>query len=88
MKEHLFADIFERDVLDYTQRELVTVSSLSSIGGVEPMLNSHLKICLKLGLSPQQLRNFIEVLQATIDKKSAHSAKEVLETVLQSRTGQ
>jgi 4-carboxymuconolactone decarboxylase len=40
LKEHLFADLFERDVLTYAQRELVTVSVLSSIGGVEPMLPS------------------------------------------------
>src|SRR3546814_17678211 len=33
LKEHLFADIFERDVLSYAERELVTVSVLSSIGG-------------------------------------------------------
>jgi 4-carboxymuconolactone decarboxylase len=28
LKEHLFADIFERDVLTYAQRELVTISVL------------------------------------------------------------
>jgi 4-carboxymuconolactone decarboxylase len=37
LKEHLFADIFERDVLTYAQRELVTISVLSVIGGAEPM---------------------------------------------------
>jgi quercetin dioxygenase-like cupin family protein/alkylhydroperoxidase/carboxymuconolactone decarboxylase family protein YurZ len=55
LKEHLFADIFERDVLTYAQRELVTISVLSAIGGAEPMLSSHLAICLNVGLTPGQL---------------------------------
>ena len=53
LKEHLFADIFERDVLTYAQRELVTISVLSAIGGAEPMLRSHLAICLNVGLTPK-----------------------------------
>ena len=32
LKEHLFADIFERDVLTYDERELATVSILAAIG--------------------------------------------------------
>jgi len=41
LKEHLFADIFERDVLNHKQRELVTISIIASLGGLEPMLKSH-----------------------------------------------
>lgn len=32
LKEHLFADIFERDVLTFAQRELVTISVIAAIG--------------------------------------------------------
>lgn len=46
LKEHLFADIFERDALTYQQRELVTISVLGSIDGLEPMLGSHLNLSL------------------------------------------
>ena len=39
LKEHLFYDIFERDLLTWQERELATVSILSAMGtGVEPML--------------------------------------------------
>lgn len=34
LKKHLFADIFERDVLTYAEREMVTVSVLTSIGEI------------------------------------------------------
>jgi alkylhydroperoxidase/carboxymuconolactone decarboxylase family protein YurZ len=82
LKEHLFADIFERDVLNYSQRELVTISVLSAIGGVEPMLKGHLAICLNVGLSPQQLQHFITLIESTFGKKLADSANAVLAEVL------
>lgn len=85
LKEHLFADIFERDVLTYTERELVTISVLSSIGGVEPMLGSHLKICLNIGITPSQLQQFIEVVKSTIGQKEAKAAQQVLKEVLTSK---
>ncbi|QQQ28339.1 carboxymuconolactone decarboxylase family protein [Chryseobacterium indoltheticum] len=44
LKEHLFADIFERDVLTFKQRELVTISIIAGIGDADPMLQSHLEL--------------------------------------------
>jgi alkylhydroperoxidase/carboxymuconolactone decarboxylase family protein YurZ len=85
LKEHLFADIFERDVLTYAQRELVTISVLSSIGGVEPMLRSHLSISLNVGLTPQQLTHFISVVESTVGKEKANAAQSVLTEVLKGR---
>ena len=84
LKEHLFADIFERDVLNYTERELVTVSVLSSIGGVEPMLRSHLNLCLNVGLTPDQLRHFVGVIKQTVGEEEAKTAQKVLDEVLNS----
>lgn len=36
LKEHLFADIFDSDVLSHQQRELATISALAAMTGVEP----------------------------------------------------
>jgi alkylhydroperoxidase/carboxymuconolactone decarboxylase family protein YurZ len=82
LKEHLFADIFNRDVLTFAERELVTVSVLSSIGGVEPMLRSHLSICLNVGYTPEQLNEFVSIIQSKIGKKEAKGAQAVLDEVL------
>ncbi len=82
LKEHLFADIFERDVLTYAERELVTVSVLAGIGGVEPMLRSHLNICLNVGFTPEQLQQFIDVIQSAVGKKEARAAQRVLDEVV------
>lgn len=84
LKEHLFADIFERDVLTYAQRELVTISVISAIGQAEPMLKSHLSISLRTGWSPAQLKEFATVIAPTIGKQKAAAANAVLNEVLSS----
>lgn len=86
LKEHLFADIFERDVLSYIDRELVTISVISSIGAAEPMLRSHLNICLNLGLTASQLQQFIDVVKPIIGKEKTLAAKNELNEVLKNKT--
>ena len=85
LKEHLFTDIFERDVLTYAQRELVTISVISAIGDAEPMLKGHLAISLNVGLTPEQLQEFVKVIQSTIGDKEASDAQKVLDEVLKNK---
>jgi alkylhydroperoxidase/carboxymuconolactone decarboxylase family protein YurZ len=67
LKEHLFADLFERDVLTYQERELVTISALSSIQGVEPMLQSHIRIGISLGLTDSQIEQINTIIAEKTD---------------------
>ncbi|MFV5702606.1 carboxymuconolactone decarboxylase family protein [Flavobacterium sp. XS2P12] len=85
LKEHLFADIFERDILTYTQRELVTISVISAIGDAEPMLKGHLSISLNVGISPEQLKEFIGVIKPIIGRKKTKAAKETVNEVLKTK---
>mgnify|MGYP000119502287 FL=1 len=85
LKEHLFASIFERDVLTYRQREWVTLSVISAIGDAEPMLKGHLSIALNLGVSPKELEEFIEVIQPTIGKNKSNAAQLIINEVLKSK---
>jgi alkylhydroperoxidase/carboxymuconolactone decarboxylase family protein YurZ len=85
LKEHLFTDIFERDVLSYAQRELVTISVISAIGDADPMLQAHLGISLNVGWTSEQLREFITVINPTIGKEKSTAATAVLHQVLKNR---
>lgn len=85
LKEHLFADIFERDVLSFKQRELVTISVITAIGDADPMLQSHLGISLNVGWSPEQLKEFVNVITPTISKEKSTASAEVLKKVLTTR---
>jgi alkylhydroperoxidase/carboxymuconolactone decarboxylase family protein YurZ len=50
LKEHLFADIFSRDVLDYQTREIVTISALASLSDAESQLQAHINMVKMSGL--------------------------------------
>ena len=84
-KEHLFADIFVRDVLNYQERELATIASLANMTGTKGQLRFHFGAAMNTGLTEAQMKDFISILDAKIDKKKAENAEEVLNMVLNSR---
>ena len=60
LKEHLFCDLFERDVLTYAERELTTVAVIASLGqGVEPMLRAHIGLAKRLGATDPQIQEIL-----------------------------
>ena len=61
LKEHLFADIFERDILTFQERELATISALAAMEGVDPMLRSHLNMGKNTGLTQSQLAEALSI---------------------------
>ena len=85
LKEHLFADLFTRDILSYAERELATIAALISLGGVEPMLRGHLGIGLNMGLTESQLRQIFSLLETTVGKKEAEAGSQILAEVIRSR---
>lgn len=84
LKEHLFGDIFGRDILDFQERELATAAALAALPA-EAQLRSHLNVCMNVGLSEPQMREFAAVLKATVGTAEAQRAERLLEAVLQSR---
>lgn len=64
LKAHLFGDIFARDNLTYADRELVTVSALSGLEGVEPQLKAHIAGARNMGVSEEQLQDIVVALAA------------------------
>lgn len=64
LKAHLFGDIFARDNLTYADRELVTVSALSGLEGVEPQLKAHIAGARNMGVTEEQLQGIVVALAA------------------------
>lgn len=85
LKEHLFADIFERDILSFRQRELVTISVISAIGDAEPMLKSHMAISLRIGITPNQLKSFVNTIEPSIEKEKSVATKRVVSELLKTK---
>lgn len=85
LKEHLFADLFERDVLTYAEREIATVAILAAIGGVEPMMKGHMGIALNVGVTPDELRGLLALVERRIGRSEADAGRMVLDEVLQGK---
>lgn len=82
LKEHLFADIFGRDVLSYQDREVATITALVNLGGVEPMLKNHIGIALHLGMTEAQMEDLMAIVAAKVGKKEAEAGRRVLAEVV------
>jgi len=83
LKEHLFADLFSRDVLTFAERELTTISVLTALGtGVEPMLASHLGLTMKQGITKSQIEDVFALIEKSVSKGDADAARKVLTKVL------
>jgi 4-carboxymuconolactone decarboxylase len=53
--EFAYGDIYSRPVLDLRQRQLVTISALTSLGGAEPQLEVHVNGGLNVGLAAREI---------------------------------
>jgi 4-carboxymuconolactone decarboxylase len=83
LKEHLFADLFSRDVLTFAERELTTISVLIALGkGVEPMLASHLGLTMKQGLTKNQIEEVFALVEKSVNKADADAARKVFAEII------
>jgi 4-carboxymuconolactone decarboxylase len=81
LKEHLFADMFNRDILTYIDREIATLSALISLGGVEPMMRGHMGIALHLGVTETELHYMLSLLEKKLGMEEADAGRRVLADV-------
>lgn len=81
LKEHLFADIFDRDILSWQDRELATVSVITGVGGVEPMAAAHMGICLRQGLTPAQLDALLNIVEMNLGQEYSKPLRGVVENM-------
>ncbi|MRN51414.1 carboxymuconolactone decarboxylase family protein [Paenibacillus monticola] len=84
-----FGDIYCREGLDSKQRQLITLSSLTTQGGCEPQLKVHINAALNVGLSPKEIieallhcipyTGFPRVLNATFVAKEVFYGRKILQ---------
>jgi alkylhydroperoxidase/carboxymuconolactone decarboxylase family protein YurZ/quinol monooxygenase YgiN len=78
LKEHLFADIFESDVLTFQQREFVTISALSAMPGVASQLQYHVKMGMNTGITENQLSEVADLIEKFVSKTQSNMLREAL----------
>ena len=82
LKAHLFGDIFSRDVLSHSDRELVTIAALSSVNGLAPQLLAHVKGSRNMGVTDDELRALPNVLRAHVGELEAWRADKAVAAAL------
>lgn len=85
LKEHLFADIFARDILDFQSRELATISALAAMSGTEGQLQFHMGAAMNEGFTGGKMRHFVTVIETKVGRQEGQAAASVLEKVLAAR---
>ena len=55
MLEFAFGTIYERGVLNFKQREMITITSLLTQGGCEKQLRVHIQASLNVGLTQEEI---------------------------------
>lgn len=85
--EFAFGEIYQRPVLDLQQRQLVTISALTTLGGAEPQLEVHINAGLNVGLTGREVveailhcvpyTGFPRVLNAIFVAKRVFEARDV-----------
>ncbi len=81
LKAHLFGDIFARDILTHAEREIVTVSALASMRGVEPQLMSHIRGARNMRVSDGEIHAIPHVLAAKVGDTEAYRAAKAIAAV-------
>ncbi len=87
LKEHLFADIFGRDNLSFTMRELATVGVLASLEGTNSQQLFHMNAAMNTGVSEGQMLHLVELIRSERGTEQGDNAAVVLEQVLARRNG-
>lgn len=85
LKEHLFADIFARDVLNYREREIATVGALTNLPGTDAQLRSHIGLALNQGFTGEQMEHLFAVMGAGLGRERGDNALTVLREAVAAR---
>lgn len=83
LREHLFCDLFERDLLTFQEREIATVSALAGIGNVNNQLTGHFRCSINAGITPEALQELVVLLSEKVSKETGTNAKNVLTKALE-----
>ena len=82
LKAHLFGDIFARNNLSHSDREIVTVSAISALPGCEPQLSAHVSGARNMGVSDEELRALPSLLEQKVGLAEAQRLRGALSAIL------
>jgi 4-carboxymuconolactone decarboxylase len=74
----LFADVFSSDVLSFQQRELVTITALATMTGLESQAQFHIGVGKNTGITETQLTELAQLIETYINKAQADTIRKFI----------
>ncbi|MDR1577378.1 MAG: carboxymuconolactone decarboxylase family protein [Deltaproteobacteria bacterium] len=78
LKEHIFADLFSRVLLDYKSREIATIGVISNLPGANSQLQAHIGLAMKQGFSASEMKSLFQILRTYLGQERGDNALSVL----------
>lgn len=88
MIEHVFGDIYIRDILDLKSKEMAVVAALTAMGNAKPQLKVHINGALNVGCTINEMKEIILQMSAYAGFPACINAINVLKNVLEERENQ
>lgn len=85
LKEYVFADVYESNVLTYAEREIITVSALMAMNDIEPQIRFHINTAFQVGLSEEDIRSIIAVMEKQFGPEKGEMGRRLIAKVISSR---
>lgn len=85
LKEYIFADVYDSDVLNYAEREIATVSAQLSMDGIEPQIRAHINAAFNVGVDVSQMEHIINMIEAEFGEEKGERGRQLLHEVLEKR---
>jgi alkylhydroperoxidase/carboxymuconolactone decarboxylase family protein YurZ len=82
LKEYIFADVYESDLLTYAEREIVTLAALLTMNDVEPQAQFHMNTAFQVGLSKQEIEQIISIIELQFGKVKGDTGRSLLSNVI------
>uniref|UniRef100_A0AB33JB36 ABM domain-containing protein n=1 Tax=Prevotella sp. GTC17259 TaxID=3236795 RepID=A0AB33JB36_9BACT len=82
LKAHLFGDIFSRNILSFSDRELVTIGAIAALPGCESQLLAHVSGSLNMGVTIGQLSDIPLLLRSKVGEAEANRTTKAVASVL------
>ena len=81
LKAYLFGYLFSRDNLSFLEREIITVSTLTALNGVNMQLKSHLGGARNLGVTDEQFERIFKILGECVGEVKSQNARDALKSL-------
>lgn len=85
LKEYVFADIYDSDVLSYAEREIVTLSAQMAMDGIDSMVQAHLNAAMNIGLNKEDVYQLIDLIEIEFNKERADKYRAMFGNVISIR---